>query len=235
MTDGHGLALEIRNLVQVYNDRDTVGRAVLDISHFELPAAAHVAIGGPSGVGKSTLLHVLSGIDRPTSGLVSWGGVDITRMNEAARDSWRRQNIGMVFQDFHLIDGLSLLENVTIIARFSTFTIPPEMRMRARCILDRLGLNPDGRNIETLSRGERQRLAVARAILTNPPIILADEPTASLDATAGSEIGQLLIDLARESGATLIIVTHDPALAGRMDHVFDLQGGQLNLRREPGR
>lgn len=222
-----GLDLRIEGLVQTFADGAGLRRRIVDVPAFTLPAGARLAITGPSGAGKTTLLHLLAGIALPEAGAILWGGTAITRLDEAARDAWRRDHLGLVFQDFHLIDGLSALENVLLKARFGHWRAPADLTRRARALLDRVGVASGARDVATLSRGERQRVAVARAALMAPGVVLADEPTASLDAEAGAEVARLLDDLCRESGASLIAVTHDPDLASRLDVRLDLRDGRL--------
>lgn len=228
------LDLTINGLVQAFDEPRGGRRMVLDIPAFHLKAGQRIAIGGPSGAGKSSLVHLLAGIDRPQSGTICWGACNITNLSESARDQWRRHHIGLVFQDFHLIDGLSPIDNVTINVRFSRFGMPADDLARARSLMTRLSLDPDLPRIDHLSRGERQRLAIARALIMQPEILLADEPTASLDAKAASDIGTLLVDLSRETGASLITITHDAALARQMDQCFQLIDCTLVPNPGPG-
>ena len=199
---------------------------VLDIDALAIPAGARLAITGPSGSGKTTLLHVLAGIEMPQRGSVIWGDTDLVRLGENARDRWRRDRVGMVFQDFYLLPGLSALDNVIITAHFGRRR-EAAVRPRARAMLIRIGVaNPD-QGIGTLSRGEMQRVAVARALLFRPRILLADEPTASLDDVNAAAVADLLVSLAREHGATLVVATHDARLIGRLDSVVRLERGRL--------
>jgi putative ABC transport system ATP-binding protein len=199
---------------------------VLDIAGIELPAGSHSAVCGPSGSGKTTLLHVLCGIESPAAGRIFWDGVDLFALGEAARDRWRRLNVGLVFQQFHLFASLSPLENVLLPARFRSFRVGTTAN-RARALLDRVGVRPAGETTH-LSRGEMQRVALARALLFTPPLVLADEPTASLDAEAAAQVADLLFSGCRETGATLVLVTHDATLAARCDQVMNLAAGRLS-------
>ncbi|TDX32580.1 ABC transporter ATP-binding protein [Rhodovulum visakhapatnamense] len=199
---------------------------VLRIPDLDIPAGARVAVTGPSGSGKSTLVNIVTGLAPPGSGCVLWDGTDIARLPEGARDRWRGANIGLVMQDFHLFPGLSALENVLLPARLSRVA-DTAMKDRARTLLAEVGLDRPGQPVETMSRGEMQRVAVARALLRAPGVIVADEPTASLDPENGAAIGALLIDLAHRSGATLIVVSHDSRLTARLDRVLSLSGGEI--------
>lgn len=198
----------------------------LSIPALNVPAGAQVAVAGPSGSGKSTLVNVITGLERPGRGRVLWGGQDIAALSEPARDRWRGAHIGLVMQDFHLFPGLSALENVLLPARLARVA-DRALEARAAALLAEVGLSRPAQRIETLSRGEMQRTAVARALLRAPGVIVADEPTASLDATNAAAIGDLLIRMAARSGATLIVVSHDPALLARLPRQIVLRGGTV--------
>lgn len=198
----------------------------LSIPALSVPAGAQVAVAGPSGSGKSTLVNVITGLERPGRGRVLWGGQDIATLSEPARDRWRGAHIGLVMQDFHLFPGLSALENVLLPARLARVA-DRALEARAARLLAEVGLSRPAQRIETLSRGEMQRTAVARALLRAPGVIVADEPTASLDATNAAAIGDLLIRMAARSGATLIVVSHDPALLARLPRQIVLRGGTV--------
>ncbi|NIX77535.1 ABC transporter ATP-binding protein [Microvirga terricola] len=200
---------------------------VLDIPSLDISAGARVALTGPSGAGKTTLLHLLAGIGRPTRGAIRWGGLDLANLTESARDRWRRREIGLVFQDFHLIPELSILDNILLPLTFGSAGRSQNYSKRAVALSERMGLPDPRRRAAVLSRGEQQRVAIARALLQDPAILLADEPTASLDATTGDALGTLLLDAARQRGATLIVVTHDPHLIARLDTVLRIEAGKL--------
>jgi putative ABC transport system ATP-binding protein len=176
-----GAHLVAENVVVAYPLPRGGPLTVLDIGRLELWPGSQTAICGPSGSGKTTLLHLLCGIERPRAGRVRWNGIDLFALGEAARDRWRRRSVGLVFQQFHLFASLSPLENVLLPARFRAFRIEAAVARRARALLDRVGVRAAGETA-SLSRGEMQRVALARALLFTPPILLADEPTASLDA-----------------------------------------------------
>lgn len=185
-----------------------------------------VGISGPSGSGKSSLLYLISGLLRPTGGNIIWNGTDITSLSEGASDRWRRQSIGFVFQDFHLIDEVSPLENVLIPASFAGWRISPETRKRAYDLLDQVGVPMARKSTSDLSRGEQQRVAIARALLFDPPIILADEPTASLDDAASQIATDILFSLAG-SNRTLITVSHDRDVIDRCARILKFDKGHL--------
>lgn len=196
------------------------------LDRLELEAGAHLALTGPSGSGKSSLLSALAGLDRPADGRVIWGDTDLARLSERARDRWRRAQVGLVFQDFHLFGGLDVLGNVLLPAHFGGVKAAA-LKPRAEALIARVGLTRPHQPVERLSRGEMQRVAVARALLLSPAILLADEPTASLDADNAAAIGALLIEVARELGSTLIVVTHDPPLRQRLGRELRLEAGGI--------
>ncbi|MEZ2128122.1 MULTISPECIES: ABC transporter ATP-binding protein [unclassified Sinorhizobium] len=199
---------------------------VLSIDRFHLPTGGRLAVTGASGSGKSTLVNAITGLERVTRGSVSWNGTDITRLSAIRRDAYRAGHIGLVMQDFHLFPGLSAFDNVVLPIRLAR-RLRREEAERARALLDATGIARPDQKIETLSRGEMQRVAVARALLSKPGVVVADEPTASLDRRTGEEVADLLVRLSREEGATLIIVTHDPALTERLDRRIRLVGGVI--------
>lgn len=191
----------------------------------DLPSSKTVSIVGPSGSGKTTLLMVLSGLEKPSSGGVSVAGQRIDLMDEDALASFRRDNIGIVFQNFHLIPTMTALENVAIPLEFAG---DKAAFAKAKTALESVGL---GHRIDhypgQLSGGEQQRVAVARAFSTNPKIILADEPTGNLDAETGKKVMDILFDLTRKSGMTLILVTHDATLARSCDVTVHIRDGRI--------
>jgi putative ABC transport system ATP-binding protein len=182
------------------------------------------AIMGPSGSGKSTLLGLLAGLDNATSGRILLDGADITGLSEDRMAEVRGRKIGFVFQSFQLIPTLTAEENVLLPAELAG--AGPDAARRARELLDRVGLSDrlDHYPVQ-LSGGEQQRVALARAFITRPPILLADEPTGNLDGATGQHVLELLLELNRGEGATLILVTHDPALAAHADRVITLRDG----------
>ena len=200
---------------------------VVELPLLHLPSGTVAAIAGPSGAGKSSLLHVLAGIERPAAGRVLWEGVDIWALAPAARDCWRRERVGLVFQDMHLLDGLSARDNVLLPTLFDHRRPPAALEERAGVLLHTLGIPDGSRRAVVMSRGERQRVALARALLRSPAVLLADEPTASLDSAAAAGVGATLLDAAAEAGATLLVATHDPALLARLPRHLRLHAGQV--------
>ncbi len=184
-------------------------------------AGAQLAITGPSGTGKTTLLNVLAGLLRPVTGQVLYGEQELTALSEAGRDAFRRQEVGYVFQDFHLMPGLSAQENVELGLRVSGV---PDAPRKAKAALHRLDLGGRLRHLPSqLSTGERQRVAIARAIAHRPGLLLVDEPTAHLDRGRADGAMTLIREVAAELGATLLVVTHDAAVALSVPERFHIR------------
>jgi putative ABC transport system ATP-binding protein len=200
---------------------------ILDAVECVLEPGAVVAVTGPSGAGKTTLLHAVAGLLRPQVGAVWWGDMNVTALEEAQRDRWRRDTVGLVFQEFQLFAELNALDNILLPVGFDHWRTPDAWRRRASELAARVGL--DGRRLRAglLSRGEQQRVAIARALMRGPRLLLADEPTASLDADTGVHVADLLIEAARGARTSLFIVSHDPAVLARADRVYRLAAGRL--------
>jgi putative ABC transport system ATP-binding protein len=191
-----------------------------------VPKAQFLAITGPSGSGKSTLLGLIAGLDAPTAGRILIGDRDITRLNEDALARLRSATIGFVFQFFHLIPSLTAVENVMVPMEIAG---RPGAAARACALLAEVGLTDRGHHYPSqLSGGEQQRVALARALSNDPPILLADEPTGNLDLANGQHVMELLLEIRRSRGATLVLATHDPTLASRADTVLRLRGGRVD-------
>jgi putative ABC transport system ATP-binding protein len=195
-----------------------------DVS-LEVPAGRFLAIAGPSGSGKSTLLGLIAGLDRPTSGSITVAGVEITGLGEDALARFRRDTIGYVFQSYHLIPTLTALENAAVPLELAG---DADALARARALLEEVGLGDRAHHYPAqLSGGEQQRVAVARAIARRPKLLLADEPTGNLDSATGKQIIELLVALNRNRASTLVLVTHDPALAAYADRIVTLRDGRV--------
>jgi len=216
--------LVARELTKEYRSGDSTLRA-LDSVSFEIHQGAYVAIVGASGSGKTTLLGLLAGLDTPTSGTVLIDGVDLGPLSEDGRAKLRGEKVGFVFQSFQLIPTLTALENVAVPLELRG---DPDAASRGRDLLDRVGLAARADHFPAqLSGGEQQRVAIARAFANRPRVLFADEPTGNLDATTGARVIELLEALNRESGSTVVIVSHDLALAGRAGRILRLDDGRI--------
>ncbi|MBM4439723.1 MAG: ABC transporter ATP-binding protein [Candidatus Rokubacteria bacterium] len=203
------------------------GRAVtvLDGVSLDVARGECVAVTGPSGSGKSTLLGLLAGLDTPSAGHVVVDGVDLGRLGEDALARFRRDRVGFVFQSYHLIPTLTAVENVAVPLELAGAR---DARTRAAALLAEVGLGARGHHYPVqLSGGEQQRVALARAVSREPGLLLADEPTGNLDSATGAAIIDLLLRLNRERGSTLVLVTHDPALAAQADRQVALRDGRV--------
>jgi len=219
--------VEVRGVSKSFRTGDHKVR-VLDEVHLSVAAQESVAIVGPSGSGKSTLLNLLGTLDQPDQGTIVIDGKNLSMMagDELAR--FRNRNIGFVFQSHHLLPHLTVLENVLVPVLAQASEASEEVLLRATQLLQRVGLADREKHLPgRLSGGERQRVAVVRALINQPRLILADEPTEALDRVSAAEVGRLLIELNREHGITLIVATHSEELAARMDRVLTMENGTL--------
>ncbi len=229
----HGSGLvQVRDLRKSYRSGDGMLEVLRGVD-FDLEPGGFVAVVGQSGSGKSTLLHLMGLLDAPDSGEVFLGGERIDNLSAAKRDRLRNDAIGMVFQAYHLLPELDALENVLapLMVRhgvFDWFRVRAEARDRARGLLERFGLGGRLRHRpRQLSGGEMQRVAIARALVTQPRVLLADEPTGNLDEATGAGILDTLCELNREDGLSIVLVTHDAAIARRADRIVRLAAGRV--------
>jgi putative ABC transport system ATP-binding protein len=198
---------------------------ILDGITLDVPAGEICAITGPSGSGKSTLLGLIAGLDRPSAGSIAVAGVEITRLDEDALARFRRDTLGYVFQSYHLIPTLTAVENVAVPLEIAG---APDAAARARGLLADVGLGERAHHYPVqLSGGEQQRVALARAVALDPELLLADEPTGNLDSGTGAQIIELLLAWSRRRRSTLVLVTHDEALARHADRVVALSDGRI--------
>ena len=217
--------IELTNVSKIYNGGSKqVGLSDVSLS---IPSGQFAAIMGPSGSGKSTLLNLIAGLDRPTSGTVTVDGVSLDGLSEAALARYRRQRLGVVFQFFHLLNQLSVLDNILLPAQLAGMKTATA-RARARDLLDQLGIaEKAGEYPARLSGGERQRVAIARALVNRPAVLLADEPTGALDSRTGEQVLDLLAEVNR-GGQTIVMVTHDAKLAAAYAaRVVSLRDGRI--------
>jgi putative ABC transport system ATP-binding protein len=166
---------------------------------------------------------------RADRGGIRWGNYDVAALSEWRRDRWRRDTVGLVFQDFQLFPELGVLDNILLPVHFDRLRMPAALRERARMLAERIGVDGATVRAGALSRGEQQRVAVARALIRRPALLLADEPTASLDPDNGRRVADLLFEMAGEAGATVLIVSHDPALLARVGAVYRLEAGRFAM------
>ena len=218
--------LEARGLTRTFTAADQTVRALTNVS-FDVEQGEFIVIIGASGSGKSVLLHCLGGIDRPTSGAIVIAGQDLTGLSERNLTVFRREQIGFVFQYLNLIPSLSVYENITLPFIVSG-RIGKEQQERADDMVELFGLRGrERRPVTLLSAGEQQRVAIARAFITEPALVIADEPTGSLDARTGIEILQLLWESCDNFGQTMVLVTHDARVAAFADKVLIIKDGSL--------
>lgn len=220
------LLLDARNVHKTY----VLGRRSLEVLRgvdLQVQRGELLALRGASGAGKSTLLHILGGLDTPDQGEIWFSGSNLSKLSALNLARWRNRKVGFIFQAYHLLPELDALENVCLPARMAR-TPGGKVEERARQLLERVGL---GQRLEhkpaELSGGEQQRVAIARALVNSPELVLADEPTGNLDSHTGTEIIELLLALRTERQTTLIIATHDMAVAGRAPRILNLVDGRI--------
>jgi ABC-type lipoprotein export system ATPase subunit len=213
-----------QDLTKIYGEDTQV--AALQQVNLEIARGEFVAITGPSGSGKSTLLNLLGTLDRPTEGSVCLDGVDVSTLKGDRLADFRRENIGFIFQLFHLVPVLNALENVML--PLLPYHRSSHLEGRAKELLEIVGLGDRMKHLPSqLSGGESQRVAIARALINQPGIILADEPTGNLDSHNGEEIVALLKGICQDTGITIVMVTHDPKIAAEADRTLSMRDGRL--------
>ncbi len=211
--------VNVWNVTKVYNERVRA----LDRVRLTVGRGEWLALMGPSGSGKTTLLNLIACLDRPTSGRLLVAGTDVTKLATASAAGFRREHVGLVFQQFHLVPYLTAVENVMLAQYFHSMAD----RAEALAALERVGLGERAGHLPSqLSGGEKQRVCIARALINEPDLLLVDEPTGNLDATNEENVMRLLREL-RAAGHTLVMVTHDPAIAGNADRLVRLDHGRL--------
>ena len=217
--------LRIQNLTKIYGSGDTVVKA-LDIVSFSVQKGEFVAIIGPSGSGKSTLLHILGGVDRPTSGKVFIEDNDIYALNETKLAVFRRRQIGLIYQFYNLIPVLNVEENITLPLLLDGRKVDRAYLQR---LIDTLGISERLSHLPNqLSGGQQQRVSIGRALVNNPAIVLADEPTGNLDSKNSAEIVELLKHFNHENHQTLIVITHDERIALQADRIISIEDGRIS-------
>jgi putative ABC transport system ATP-binding protein len=219
-----GVAVAAHNVTRRYGDGDSAVEAVRGVS-LEVPAGQFMAIMGPSGSGKSTLMHLLAGLDRPNEGIIEIAGQDITSMGDKQLTLLRRKHIGFVFQAFNLVPTLNAVENVTLPLSIAGRKID---RKWVDSVISRVGLDERrSHRPAEMSGGQQQRVAVARALVAEPTVLFADEPTGNLDSKSSAEVIELLREASDAYGQTIVMVTHDPNAAEAADRVVSLADGRV--------
>ena len=218
--------IEVKNVTKTYGKKHNVFTALDDVS-LQVPEGASVAILGKSGIGKSTLMHTMSGLDRPEAGQVLIDGKDILRLKKKEVDKFRAEKIGFIFQSFFVQGNESVYDNVSLPLEIAGLPVG-KRKARVQAALEAVELADKIKNkAKDLSGGQKQRLAVARAIANEPNIIFADEPTGNLDSLTGEKVEDMLFDYNKDKGVTLIIVTHDPELAAKCDMLVSIKDGKI--------
>jgi putative ABC transport system ATP-binding protein len=221
--------LEAENLTKIVTSPEGM-LTILDQVSLQVSHGERIAIIGASGAGKSTLLGLLAGLDLPTSGRVWLGGSDLTALDEDGRAALRANEVGFVFQSFHLIPSLTALENVMLPLELANHESPMEAAMQA---LNNVGLGERaGHYPRQLSGGEKQRVAIARAYVIQPTVLFADEPTGNLDQQTGEVVIDILFRMNREYGTTLVLVSHDMGLAKRCDRIIQMEAGHIKVPQQ---
>jgi len=217
--------IKLENLSKVYRTEEIESTALNQVS-FQIEKGEFVSVMGPSGCGKSTLLNILGMLDKPESGSYEFLGKEVSGLNEKGRSAVRKQNIGFIFQNFNLIDELTVFENIELTLIYNKVSAA-ERKSRVNELIEKIGISHRASHFpQHLSGGQQQRVAVARALITKPPLILADEPTGNLDSSHGNEVMELLCNL-NEAGTTIIMVTHSSHDASYSQRIINLLDGQI--------
>ncbi len=225
-TNGHHPVVQVKNVVKNFTVGDREISVLKGIS-FEVKPGEFVSIVGPSGNGKSTLLNMITGIDRPTDGEVIVTGQEVHQMSENRLAAWRGENVGVIFQFFQMLPALSLLQNVIMPMDFANKYTPKERRERAMRLLEIVGLADQAEKLPSMvSGGQQQRAAIARALANDPPLLVGDEPTGNLDSRTAATVFELFGELVSQ-GKTLLMVTHDKELARRVPRVIEIMDGKI--------
>lgn len=217
--------IKLDKLTKIYRTEEVETTALNEVS-FEIKEGEFVSIMGPSGCGKSTLLNILGMLDRRESGSYEFQGVEVGHLNEKGRSDIRKKNIGFIFQNFNLIDELTVFENIELPLIYNNVKAS-ERRERVNELIEKIGISHRSSHFpQQLSGGQQQRVAVARALITKPPLILADEPTGNLDSSNGNEVMEMICEL-NEAGTTVIMVTHSSHDASYSNRIINLLDGQI--------
>jgi len=217
--------IKLTKLSKVYRTAEIESTALNEVS-FEINSGEFVSVMGPSGCGKSTLLNILGMLDKPESGSYQFLGNEVAQLNEKGRSEVRKKNIGFIFQNFNLIDELTVFENIELPLLYNKVSTS-ERKKRVNELIEKIGIAHRASHYpQQLSGGQQQRVAVARALITKPPLILADEPTGNLDSSHGNEVMELMCEL-NEAGTTIIMVTHSAHDASYSNRIINLLDGQI--------
>lgn len=219
------MMIQLTNLEKIYRTKE-IETVALENINLEVKKGEFISIMGPSGCGKSTLLNIIGLLDKPSQGKVKIDGIDTVKMNDTKQAAFRNKKLGFVFQSFHLINSLNVLDNVELPLLYRKVS-GKERREAAKTVLEKVGLSHRMKHFPTqLSGGQSQRVAIARAIIGNPNIILADEPTGNLDSKMGTEVMDILHRLNREEGRTIVMVTHNEHQAKQTNRIIRLFDGR---------
>ena len=236
MVEGNGKTpiIEIKDVIKSFRVGGSDVTILRGVS-FAVQAGEFLSIVGPSGNGKSTLLNMITGIDRPTSGEILVTGKQVNKMSEDGLAAWRGENVGIIFQFFQMLPSLSLVQNIILPMDLSNKFAPKERRERAMHLLDLVGLSDQAHKLPSMvSGGQQQRAAIARALANDPPLIVADEPTGNLDSRNSHDVFEMFSDIVSK-GKTMVMVTHDKELAQRVPRVVEILDGRITRDEYIGR